>query len=267
MGVDRFLARLTAVAGPYYEERSPAPDLANVLACVWVRVVRLKPGEQRTAIFPDGCADILVHDDGPPFVAGPDAATRWVKLRDGAVVVGVRIRPGAVRSVFGFHADVLLDRGVLLSDVAPGARRLHEHLSASENLDARHALLEDWVRSARVSTRDAEVIEACRLLAMAPASVVGAVARRVGWNERKLHRQFKAAVGYGPKHFQRIMRVQRSIRLAADGRLGLADIAQAAGYADQPHMTRDFRDITGFSAKTGLAVAHSEVSAWLDADW
>jgi methylphosphotriester-DNA--protein-cysteine methyltransferase len=60
-------------------------------------------------------------------------------------------------------------------------------------------------------------------------------------SERQLHRRFSAAVGYGPKMFQSVMRFQRLLKTAraTDGEQASADLAACVGYADQAHMTRD----------------------------
>ena len=214
-----------------------------------MRVVRLEGAPGLSPIIPDGCADIMVYDDAPPCVAGPDATTRWASLREGTVITGIRLRPGAVRSIFGCPAGLILNGGALLSDLAPGAGALHQRLLLTANLRQRHALLEDWVRAAiaRNATIDRAVVAACRLLAADPQLEIGEISRRLDWNARTIHRQFRAACGYGPKHFQRIMRIQQAIRLVhATAPARLADAAHAAGYADQAHMNRDFRDITVF---------------------
>jgi AraC-like DNA-binding protein len=57
-------------------------------------------------------------------------------------------------------------------------------------------------------------------------------------------RRFDDAVGYGPKTLQRILRLRQF--LAASG----TDIAAAAvevGYADQAHLTRECRVLTGLA--------------------
>jgi AraC-like DNA-binding protein len=269
-GVDLFLARFGSTASPYYEETEPAADLRALVACNWVRVVRLAGAPALAPILPDGCADVMVYDDAPPRVAGPDATTRWVSIPEGTVIVGLRLRPGAVRSVFGCPADSILGGGARLSDLAPGARALHQRLLATAHLPARQALLEDWVRAAvaRAATVDHAVVAACRMLTSDAHVAIGALAQRLGWNARTLHRQFRGACGYGPKHFQRVMRVQRAIRAVhAAGAPRLADVAQAAGYADQAHMTRDFRDITGFTPRSSFAMARPEFGAWIDEAW
>ena len=270
MGVDRFLARLEAIDTPHYRESRPAGDLDAVLACRWVRVVRRGGQRGPSAIIPDGCADVMVYDDAPPHVAGPDATTRWTTLHEGTVITGIRLRPGAVRMILGCDARAIVNGGALLSDLAPGAARLHLRLLTADRLSQRHALLEDWVRRALApaASGDRAVIAACRLIAADPRIPLGTIARQFTWTARTMHRQFRAACGYGPKHLQRIMRIQAAIRAAHDAApVRLADVAAAAGYADQAHMSRDFRDITGFSPREHLTIARPDVGAWLRAGW
>jgi len=69
-----------------------------------------------------------------------------------------------------------------------------------------------------------------------------------GLSSRQLQRRFSAAVGYGPKTFYRIFRLQRVLALARkpqlfDGNLPL--LALETGYADQAHMTRELQRLAG----------------------
>jgi transcriptional regulator GlxA family with amidase domain len=66
-------------------------------------------------------------------------------------------------------------------------------------------------------------------------------------SERQLRRRFDAAVGYGPKTLQRVLRFRRVIDLltAAPGATDLADLAVLAGYADQAHLTRETTRLAG----------------------
>jgi len=269
--VDLFLSVAGSIGTPFYREFPPADDLRPFVACTWVRLVRRPGGEASDAILPDGCADIMAYDNQPPLVAGPDAVTRRVKLRDGLVITGIRLRPGACRAILGCPAERLVNGSMPLSDIATGATELHRRLLLSDNLFGRLALLENWVRFVleRATANDRAVIAACRLLGANPKIEIGDVARRLGWNVRMIHRQFIAACGYSPKHFQRIMRMQGALRVAHSmpvARLG--DLAAAAGYSDQAHMTRDFRDITGFTPAAYFAdTAPAGWGAWISEDW
>jgi AraC-like DNA-binding protein len=256
-----------AIDTPLYQEFQPAQDLRGFVACTWIRIVHRAEGEFAGAILPDGCADIMLYDDHPPRVAGPDTVTRRVRLQDGLVIAGIRLRPGACRAVLGCPADRLVNGTVQLSDVASGAHRL----LWSGTLAGRLSLLENWVRAAltHVAAADRAMIAACGMLAAGARVEVGDVARRLDWNPRMIHRQFVAACGYSPKHFQRIMRIQQALRAAQDAPgIRLCDLAATAGYADQAHMTRDFRAITGFTPAGYFAdAAPPGWGTWITEAW
>ena len=66
------------------------------------------------------------------------------------------------------------------------------------------------------------------------------------WSPRQLEREFRRKVGLPPKTLSRIARFQNLLRLS--GRFpekAWAELSAAAGYADQAHMTREFRELSG----------------------
>jgi len=72
------------------------------------------------------------------------------------------------------------------------------------------------------------------------------LAATLGWSERHLTRRFSSETGVAPKTVARILRFEHARSLAAAGRDGgWAEIAQAAGYADQAHLTREFTALSG----------------------
>jgi AraC-like DNA-binding protein len=266
---DALLQDLRAGAAIYDETRPPA-DLRDVVACLWLRVVRGVDVGQPSPIIPDGCGDLMIYDDAPPIVAGTDATTRWVTIGTGTVIIGVRFRPGSIRAVLGCPATTILNRTVLLSDLSAGAHRLHERLLLARSVRQRQGVLADWIRSAlRGNTLvDRRVRAACRLLMTDPNLDISTLADRFEWNVRTARRDFHGACGYGPKHFQRIMRIHRAIRASHEPlRANLVDVAFAAGYADQAHMTRDFRDITGFTPAQHLSTTRPEFGLWIAEGW
>ncbi|WP_244211094.1 helix-turn-helix domain-containing protein [Amycolatopsis kentuckyensis] len=67
-------------------------------------------------------------------------------------------------------------------------------------------------------------------------------------SERRLRRRFVQAVGYGPATYLRVSRFQRAVALAPHV-CGLAALAAAAGYADQAHLSRECRALTGLTPR------------------
>ena len=77
----------------------------------------------------------------------------------------------------------------------------------------------------------------------------------VGLSERQLRRRIEDAVGYPPRMLARVLRFQRFLRAArAAGRARhLAVLAADAGYADQAHLTRESRALSGLPPAALLA--------------
>lgn len=77
-----------------------------------------------------------------------------------------------------------------------------------------------------------------------PVSVAG-LAQTLGIHPAHLTRAFHAAHGCGVSEFVRRRRVQMAAEMLAAGRGAICDIAQRAGFHDQAHLTRSFRDVLG----------------------
>ena len=93
---------------------------------------------------------------------------------------------------------------------------------------------------------DEAVLRASRLATLDPQCTVDAMARASGLGRRQLERRFQATVGVTPKTFSRIARFRRAANtLHVDRAADLSRVAHGAGYADQPHFTREFRVFSG----------------------
>ncbi|WP_084557263.1 helix-turn-helix domain-containing protein, partial [Couchioplanes caeruleus] len=139
-------------------------------------------------------------------------------------------------AVLGVPADELTDRRVPLADMVTPAR-VRPLAEAGDPL----AALEDFARR-RWRTPDRTMVA---VAAGARAGVpVGAIADSCGLSSRQLQRRCRAAFGYGPKTLARILRLQTAVGLARRGR-PFADVSVTAGYADQAHLARDVKALSG----------------------
>ncbi len=241
-----------------YREFRPGPALAAHVLCLWSQVIDEGDGVLRHRVLPDGCADIVWIGEAPPVVAGPATGPVVVPLLPRTTIVGVRLRPGAAPGVLGLPASEFLNRDTSLVDIwGPGTAALAawiiDQRSAAARLSAAEASLA--LRFAAVGPPDPVIVAATRWLARHPAGRIEALARLLEIGERRLRRRFTAAIGYSPKTFQRVLRLQRLLALARRSPCrggGLATLAAEAGYADQAHMSRELRALTGQSPATLL---------------
>ena len=71
------------------------------------------------------------------------------------------------------------------------------------------------------------------------------VAAHVYMNKSYFSSFFKSKVGLTYRDYLRNYRIEKSIRLIADGNMKIYEIAQAVGYNDSAHFIRAFKEVTG----------------------
>lgn len=201
------------------------------------------PGDGEGRVLPDGCMDLLMWD-GALVVAGPDTHAHVFARGPSTRITGLRFPPGTGPLVFGVPAHELCDQRVPLAAVWPerAVRTLEERVAdAPETGRALEA-----VAARRLAERTPAVTPVGGTVAalLARGRSVAATAAEVGLSERQLRRRCLDAFGYGPKTLARVLRMQEALRLAARG-APPAQVAVAAGYADQAHLSREVRALAG----------------------
>jgi AraC-like DNA-binding protein len=228
-------------------EREPPADLTEQLVCTW----RGDVGEAWT-LLPDECVD-MYWAGGSVWVSGPETRSWLSAATRGTDAVGVCFRSGVAPSLLGVAASELLDARVRLDQLWGGraARELAERIGCQYDDDSRAVELENAARQMVAGAWGLDVVafEVTDRLRTARTASARDLARATHLSERQLHRRCAAAFGYGPEFLLRIHRIQRFLQLARDGSRPprLARLAVDAGYADQPHLTREVRSLMGIT--------------------
>jgi AraC-like DNA-binding protein len=235
----------------YREHPAPAA-LAGLVECFWRSELSEPDADASGVVLPDGRVDVIWTADGQTLVAGPQKLSLPRPLRPPFVAIGARFHPGVGPQLLGLPAHELVDTHVPLAaiDTRPAAA-LSERLAALSDPSGAFATLDAALAelAGRADAVDAVVRGATRLLDGAGVTV-GRLAGELALSERQLQRRFRESVGYGPKTLQRILRFRRfllELRRGRDDSGGLARIAASTGYADQAHLTRECRELSGFS--------------------
>jgi AraC-like DNA-binding protein len=165
--------------------------------------------------------------------------------------LGVRFRPGEAFAFLGVPAGEARDQVLPLVDaLGPLAGALSDELASAHDTAGRLAALDRCLGALRGRARppDPRVRRAVSRILGSPAEArVAWLAREVGIGERQLERAFVERVGLGPKAFARVARLQALLlRAAATGpRVSWAGLALDLGYADQAHMIREVKRLSG----------------------
>jgi AraC-like DNA-binding protein len=242
--------------------RYPGPPLGGL-----VRAITYQAGEQpRTSvekILPGPGASLWINLNRDEFrsfsdtgrvmrvpgamLAGPTSRASVIEFEQGRAHVSVTFAPGAAACFFASPLELARDQQVPLADLwgRPGAslrERLLEAATSQEMLEVMENVLLGQM-SGPLAPDPLVTAAAGGLSAGIP---VGEVAAALGVLPRTLRRRFTAQVGLGPKRFARVQRLQRVVR-DLDGRAQVdwATVAARHGYADQPHLAEEFRQLVG----------------------
>lgn len=241
---------------PGYREWAPPAALRGSVMCLWASVIPAGRPDV-TLVLPDACIDLIWQSGRGVYVAGPDTGPAPEPLAGGTVLAGVRLRPGAGGPALGVPLSELLDQRVEAADVGSGLttslfRRAGGGLAPDE---AMRLMVEAVSPAVADGPADPLVTAAVRLLA-GPGAQADDAADDLGVSERQLRRRCQAAVGYGPATLRRVLRFRRFLALLDAGERDLARAAAGAGYADQPHLTRECTRLAGLSPAALLAQRH-----------
>ena len=237
-----------------YEEQPPSSALAPYIESFWMFEIESGGAARAHVIVPDGTLSISVTDLGGEThlkLTGPHTRARRIEALPGAIYRGARLRAGAVKAALG------VDPGLWVDAVAPLAQARPDISAILASGYDRGTGLSGFKAQVEASLRpDPALLDApVAALVAAIAAVEGetpltALMRRGTLGPRQLRRRFIAATGLTPKTYARLRRVRRAcIGLAELPPGELAALSADAGYADQPHFSREMREVFGMSAQ------------------
>lgn len=163
--------------------------------------------------------------------------------------VEVRLHPLAAFRLFG--APVPARDHIVTLDDQLGWRRaeaLVDQLGSAPDWPTRFALLDRAfvIRLAASPAGCLTVDWLWRQIQARPGRPIATWAVDIGWSQRHFQKRFRAHTGLSPKAAARVSRMHAALRAMVAG-VSLDRVAAVVGYADQSHLTRDVRALTGLT--------------------
>ncbi len=231
----------------FQRRRAPA-DLDDVVMEFWQYEV---PDGARVPIqvFPSACV-VLRFDIRPGTVESilypPSVSPRMKSVfQGGTCYFGAALRVGRAFPILGVGLDELDARRLSLHGVLPTSLpSLEERLHGAGSFAARCGLLAGFLRAVRrADPRHAQ--DFARTLGD-PTHPFDRV-DRVDRVDRTRRRRYRRYVGHGAKELERVLRVQAAMSRICITNDTLDRVALCAGFADQPHLNREFKRILGMT--------------------
>jgi AraC-like DNA-binding protein len=258
-----------------YARRVPAPPLDRFIDDIYC--LSGVPRHRRLNVPPMPSAHLMINLSEPVRLYDCEEPTSPVVLREGwfmglwtrrfaiehnppARVVGVHFKPWGVAPFVDLPLTEMQNRAVPVDAVwGRSVDRLRDRLAAAPSAGDMLQVMESELRSRLITAPPSgfQLVDhvAGRVEASWGAVRVGTLTEAAGVSSNHLAAQFKAYVGLTPKLVARIYRFAR-VLLTVDAQrpVDWARLADAAGYFDQAHFSKEFRDFTGLTPSSYLAL-------------
>ncbi|WP_326718239.1 MULTISPECIES: helix-turn-helix transcriptional regulator [unclassified Streptomyces] len=258
-----------------YVGRVPAPPLDRFIDDIYC--LTGVPSHRRMVVPPMPSTHLLINLGGPARLWDSDPSVPPEMLTDGCFMglwtrrflyeyptrvrlVGVHFKPWGMSPFVDMPATELRDRWVPVDSVWQRSvdrirNQVGDATSAAETL----RVMEKELRSRLVAapSRGLDLVQHSGgwLEASYGAVSVAALSDAVGVSGNHLATQFKSHVGVTPKKVARMYRFARLI-LSVDAMrpVDWSELALTAGYFDQAHFSKEFKDFTGHTPTEYLAL-------------
>lgn len=253
---------MTAGTSRYRPARPPAALAGHVRRYVGYREYSALPLRRRQA--PVGSCALIIgfghrirlegsfgEYDAESFVAGMADTHVLTEFRGDQYGLQVDLTPLGLYTLLGRPMSALTNQVPTLDQLGdPGLAALPTRLADLPDWPSRFAHVSDVLARRLLDERaprpDPEVRHAWdRLRGTGGTAGVTQLATETGWSRRHLLTRFREQVGLVPKVTGRVLRFERACTLVMSGHGSLAEVAAVCGYADQPHLVREFRALAG----------------------
>jgi AraC-like DNA-binding protein len=244
-----------------YRELVVPPPFDALIESVWCLRGEMDAAPEQVVV-PDGRVEIVLHLAQPFALIGADnvARTQSSALVAGQLTSPIRVTPTGPADVIGirFRASTAtsvlpVSLGELTGIVAP-LSAVHPRLAGAllqaavgePDLARRADVVTDALAKFVARPLPERLLVATSALDVPDSPSIAVLADRLGLTVRTFERHMLHHVGLAPKTLHRVLRFRRAFRLLERVPTGRWDrAALAAGYFDQAHMIRDFKEFAG----------------------
>jgi AraC-like DNA-binding protein len=244
--------------------RVPRPALRPFVKTLWVAAENtFTGGADRELVLPTGTVHLVFRLDEPlrlfeslddphgrtvdySIVGGARAAYYIRDISKPMHSVGAQLQPGAAE-LLGAPAGELAGCHTPLEELwGREARVVRERLLEAALPDRQLDVFESVLASRLPRVRGVHPAVALALERFEATAQIREIVHESGYSHRQFIAVFRQAVGLTPKLYGRVLRFQAALaRTAAEPGASWVDLALAAGYSDQSHFNREFREFAG----------------------
>ncbi|MGB5818458.1 MAG: helix-turn-helix domain-containing protein [Saonia sp.] len=246
-----------------FYEAKPSVAVSHVIQNFWMIKENDFTKGFHEKIIPDGYPEMIFHY-GDSFECNING--RW-ELQESCLMAGqirnhfylkntgqigmfaLKLKPWVLKKFFNIPMDTITDQVVAidfnrfkalvpLRQIALSGASFEEKVSKTEHWIA------TFLEESTVEVKKGE--QAVHMILDHKGTVsIQEIAYEVGLTRRGLEHYFKTYIGVSPKFYSRIIRFSKIFELVQEASVDWAEITFRAGYYDQSHFIKNFKEFTG----------------------
>lgn len=232
-----------------YKAALPSPELRGVISEYWQVVLddHSRATKANLDVLPKPGATLVIKvnrlsKEVHALLVGPHLRRFQTEINREESYWIVAIKPGAAYSWLNVPGTVIGDNVFSLDEInSTLSHGFTEIFSLNPGFNTFNEVLATWRPGTQLETQLQKAIDL--LVDSKGVMSIQEVSSQVGMNMRQLQRKFKHVIGFTPKQFARILRLNAAVRNFRQTRANWTGIALDESYYDQSHLSREFRDL------------------------
>ena len=244
----------------------------------WIQFIWMSKGENDTTkskILPNGVIELILNFGNRQktldkntlkmekyfkdyWVAGLQSQPIIIQSLTDTNLIGIRFLPGGAYPFFKFPVSKLSDTVIEADWLKPELEELRNAINNLSNHQQITETIEEYLWKkfdGSCLTNESVMYVANKIFFSDEDISVSELVRKAGYSHKHFISLFKNQVGTSPKNLQRIMRLQRVIRLAKENpKLKWTDILYQFPFYDPAHFAHDFKELTGMTPDKYLSL-------------
>ncbi len=245
--------------GLMYKELLPDFRLKDLIYCYWELKTTQKLSEAYTYnVVADGCIDVFFELNNPQnsYVMGFSNSNTEFSIDKRFYYIGIRFLPTAFTRLFNVRATELSNRFESLYDVVPALSKfISFKIKDNSTFEQITSLLNDFFcnyLSIHDVDADKRFFNALLITLKYKGNLNVETGLDTGVSLRQLRRMFEHYIGTNVKTFCKVVRFQNLLNLSQQEGSDINKLFYDAGYYDQAHFIKDFKNLYGVTPGKSL---------------
>lgn len=243
-----------------YDLVEPSQELSHIVQSFWMIDSEGDASIHQQKIIPDGYPELIFHYGEPyrinisgewelqakELIGGQIRNHFFLENTGESKMFAIKFQPWAIRELFGLEMSSITDKVITIpKTIQEKVVKIKDIAVSTQSFSEKVAEIETWFRRMEIS-KFHQNYKAVQYIQKKNGLIqLNELAELCNTTERTLERYFKSYVGLSPKFYSRIIRFSSIFQLVQEEKIDWQDIVYKAGYYDQSHFIKNFKEFTG----------------------